>query len=55
MESSRRKMLQKTAIFAVPTIMTFNLIDIQAKVSGASQCTFQSIEEVTPEKQKVSK
>ena len=35
MESSRRKMLQKTAIFAVPTIMTFNLIDVQACVSGA--------------------
>lgn len=35
MESSRRKMLKKTAIFAVPTIMTFNLLDVQANVSGA--------------------
>jgi hypothetical protein len=35
MESSRRKMLKKTAIFAVPTIMTFNLMDVQACVSGA--------------------
>jgi len=35
MESSRRKMLQKTALFVVPTLVTFNLKDIQANVSGA--------------------
>ena len=35
METTRRKMLKKTAIFAVPTIMTFNLKDSQACVSGA--------------------
>jgi hypothetical protein len=36
MDSSRRKILQKTALFIVPSIMTFNLKDIQASVSGES-------------------
>jgi hypothetical protein len=31
---SRREALKKTALFVVPTIMTFNLKDVQAKVSG---------------------
>jgi hypothetical protein len=49
METTRRKMLKKTAIFAVPTIMTFNLKDSQASVSGAplrsgSQINTQQIE-----------
>jgi hypothetical protein len=35
MESSRRKMLKKTVLFVGPTIMTFNLLDAQANVSGA--------------------
>jgi hypothetical protein len=43
LESSRRKMLQKTAFFAVPTIMTFNLKDSQANVSGAPQMSGSQI------------
>ena len=35
MERSRRKMLQKTALFTVPTIMTFNVKDIKANVSSS--------------------
>lgn len=35
MESSRRKMLKKSALFIVPTQMSFNLMDVQANVSGA--------------------
>jgi hypothetical protein len=35
MERSRRKMLKKTALLAMPTIMTFNVTDVHATVSGA--------------------